>query len=195
MNTLVVSDEMLISNYINGDHSALDVLINRHSKKVYAYILMLVRDKTEADDIFQDTFVKVINTMRSGAYNEEGKFVQWVMRISHNLVIDFFRNNKKMPQADGGEDFDIFDTIGIVDGNIEEQMISDQIYTDVRMLVELLPSDQREVLKMRMYEDMSFKEIADATNVSINTALGRMRYALINLRKIAKEKDIILTTY
>lgn len=193
MNTLVVSDEMLISKYIQGNQSALDELINRHSKKVYAYILMLVRDKTEADDIFQDTFIKVINTMRSGAYNEEGKFVQWVMRISHNLVIDFFRNNKKMPITSGGEDFDIFDTIEMVDKNVEQQLINTQIHTDVRMLVELLPSDQREVLKMRMYDDMSFKEIADSTNVSINTALGRMRYALINLRKIAKEKDIVLT--
>lgn len=193
MNTLVISDEMLISKYIQGNQSALDELINRHSKKVYAYILMLVRDKTEADDIFQDTFIKVINTMRSGAYNEEGKFVQWVMRISHNLVIDFFRNNKKMPITSGGEDFDIFDTIEMVDKNVEQQLINTQIHTDVRMLVELLPSDQREVLKMRMYDDMSFKEIADSTNVSINTALGRMRYALINLRKIAKEKDIVLT--
>lgn len=193
MNTLVVSDEMLISNYINGDHSALDVLINRHSKKVYAYILMLVRDKTEADDIFQDAFVKVINTIRGGSYNEEGKFVQWVMRIAHNLVIDYFRNNKKMPQADGGEDYDIFDTIGMIDSNVEQRMINEQIEADVKMLVDLLPMDQKEVLKMRIYDDMSFKEIADATNVSINTALGRMRYALINLRKIAKEKDIILT--
>jgi RNA polymerase sigma-70 factor (ECF subfamily) len=194
MKVNALSDEVLIGKYLKGEHNALEVLISRHKKKIYAYILMLVHNKNEADDIFQDTFIKVINTLRSGTYNEEGKFIQWVMRIAHNLVIDSYRNNKRMPIADGGEDFDIFNTIGLYDPCIEEQIIIQQIHNDVRTLINYLPADQREVLQMRMYRDMSFKEIAEVTNVSINTALGRMRYALINLRKMVNEKGIVLTT-
>ncbi|MDR0363942.1 MAG: sigma-70 family RNA polymerase sigma factor [Bacteroidales bacterium] len=188
-----LSDEALIGRYLKGDHNALESLISRHQKKVYTYILMLVRNKNEADDIFQDTFIKVINTLRSGSYNEEGKFIQWIMRIAHNLAIDSYRNNKRIPITDGGDDFDIFDTIGLQDPCIEEQMIVTQIHKDVRSLIEYLPEDQKEVLYMRMYRDMSFKEIAEATNVSINTALGRMRYALINLRKMVNENKMVLT--
>lgn len=194
MKATALSDEVLIGKYLKGDHNALEILISRHQKKVYAYVLMLVRNKNEADDIFQDTFIKVINTLRSGSYNEEGKFIQWVMRIAHNLAIDSYRNSKRLPTADGGEDFDIFDTIGLQDPCIEEQLIIQQIHSDVRSLINHLPADQKEVLQMRMYRDMSFKEIAEATDVSINTALGRMRYALINLRKMVNESKMVLTT-
>lgn len=193
MKVTALSDEVLIGKYLKGDHNALESLINRHQKKIYTYILMLVRNKNEADDIFQDTFIKVINTLRSGSYNEEGKFIQWAMRIAHNLAIDSYRNNKRLPTADGGDDFDIFDTIGLFDPCIEEQMVVDQIHKDVRTLIEYLPEEQKEVLHMRMYRDMSFKEIAEATDVSINTALGRMRYALINLRKMVNENNMALT--
>jgi RNA polymerase sigma factor (sigma-70 family) len=194
MNAPIVSDQELISEYLSGNHGSLEKLVNRHKTKVFSYILMVVKDKQLADDIFQDTFIKVINTLRSGTYKEEGKFIQWAMRIAHNLIIDFFRKAKRLPMVDkGNEDFDIFDTIRIVDESIEDRMISEQIQTDVRNLIELLPREQREVLVMRHYSDMSFKEIAEQTDVSINTALGRMRYALINLRKMIDERSITLT--
>jgi RNA polymerase sigma factor (sigma-70 family) len=194
MNAPIVSDQELISEYLSGNHGSLEKLVNRHKTKVFSYILMVVKDKQLADDIFQDTFIKVINTLRSGTYKEEGKFIQWAMRIAHNLIIDFFRKAKRLPMVDKcNEDFDIFDTIRIVDESIEDRMISEQIQTDVRNLIELLPREQREVLVMRHYSDMSFKEIAEQTDVSINTALGRMRYALINLRKMIDEKAITLT--
>jgi RNA polymerase sigma-70 factor (ECF subfamily) len=155
---------------------------------------MVVKDKQLADDIFQDTFIKVINTIRAGSYKEEGKFIQWVMRIAHNLIIDHFRKSKRIPVIDNDhDDFDIFDTVRITDDSVEERMIIEQIYKDVRDLIEYLPPEQKEVLMMRHYSDMSFKDIAEQTDVSINTALGRMRYALINLRKLIKEKEIILT--
>lgn len=188
------SDKELISQYLEGNQASLEHLINRHQNRVFAYILMVVKDKQLADDIFQDTFIKVINTIRSGAYKEEGKFIQWVMRIAHNLIIDYFRKSKRIPVIDNdNSDFDIFDTIRFTDPSIEEQMITDQIHDDVRKLIELLPPEQKEVLFMRHYSEMSFKDIAEQTNVSINTALGRMRYALINLRKLIKEKNVILT--
>ncbi|MFZ4706536.1 MAG: RNA polymerase sigma factor [Bacteroidales bacterium] len=194
MNAPFVSDQELISEYLSGNHGSLEKLVHRHKTKIFSYILMVVKDKQLADDIFQDTFIKVINTLRSGTYKEEGKFIQWAMRIAHNLIIDFFRKAKRLPMVDkGGEDFDIFDTIRIVDESIEDRMISEQIQTDVRNLIELLPREQREVLVMRHYSDLSFKEIAEQTDVSINTALGRMRYALINLRKMIEEKEITLT--
>jgi RNA polymerase sigma factor (sigma-70 family) len=194
MNAPIVSDQELISEYLSGNHGSLEKLVNRHKAKVFSYILMVVKDKQLADDIFQDTFIKVINTLRSGTYKEEGKFIQWAMRIAHNLIIDFFRKAKRLPMVDkGNEDFDIFDTIRIVDESIEDRMINEQIQMDVRNLIELLPREQREVLVMRHYSDMSFKEIAEHTDVSINTALGRMRYALINLRKMIDEKAITLT--
>jgi RNA polymerase sigma factor (sigma-70 family) len=156
---------------------------------------MVVKDDQLADDIFQDTFIKVINTIRSGSYKEEGKFIQWVMRIAHNLIIDHFRRAKRIPViSNSNDEYDIFDMVRITDPSIEEQIITDQIHDDVRTLIELLPDEQKEVLVMRHYSNMSFKEIADATDVSINTALGRMRYALINLRKIIKEKNLILSS-
>lgn len=188
-----LNDQELVSLYITGNENALEVLIDRHQSRIYSYIYHLVKDDALAEDVFQDTFFKVINTLRKGSYNEEGKFLPWVLRIAHNLVIDHFRRNKRMPVVDGGEDFDIFSILPLKQGNIEDRLIKDQIHSDVRKLIETLPEDQKEVLIMRHYQDLSFKEIADLTNVSINTALGRMRYALINLRKVIKEKDIILT--
>jgi RNA polymerase sigma factor (sigma-70 family) len=194
MKAAIISDQELISKYLSGNEQSLEKLILRHKRKVFAYIMMVVKDDQLADDIFQDTFIKVINTIRSGSYKEEGKFIQWVMRIAHNLIIDHFRRNKRIPVINNSnDDFNIFDMVRIADPSIEEQIIMEQIYDDVRALIELLPAEQKEVLIMRHYSDMSFKEIADATNVSINTALGRMRYALINLRKIVKEKNLVLS--
>jgi len=189
-----LSDSELIAKYIDGSQNSLEKLIHRHKNRVYAYILMVVKDKQLADDIFQDTFIKVINTIQAGSYKEEGKFIQWVMRIAHNLIIDFFRKSKRIPVIDNdSSDFDIFDTIQFTDASVEDKMILDQIYKDVRELIEHLPAEQKEVLFMRHYSDMSFKDIAEQTDVSINTALGRMRYALINLRKLIQEKEIVLT--
>lgn len=195
MKAQVKSDKELIGSYLNGDHNSLERLIYRHQNRIYAYILMIVKDKDLADDLFQDTFIKVINTLRSGSYNEEGKFLQWVMRIAHNLIIDHFRKSNRIPVISNNknDDFDIFDTIEITDKSIEEQIITDQIHKDLRKLIEYLPAEQKEVLYMRHYAEMSFKDIAEVTDVSINTALGRMRYALINLRKLIAEKNIVLT--
>lgn len=189
-----ISDKELIRRYLNNDNSGLEILIHRHKNRLFAYILMVVKDKQLADDIFQDTFIKVINTIKAGSYKEEGKFIQWVMRIAHNLIIDFFRKSKRIPVLENKNvDFDIFDTISINDPSVEESIITKQIHKDVRQLIDFLPTEQKEVLYLRHYTEMSFKDIAEQTNVSINTALGRMRYALINLRKLIKEKEIILT--
>jgi len=194
MNSQHVSDQELISGYLSGDHSNLEQLINRHQTRVYAYIQMVVKDKHLADDIFQDTFIKVVNTLRSGTYKEEGKFKQWVMRIAHNLIIDHFRKAKRIPVVENkNENFDIFSSLRLMDDSIEDRMIVEQIHEDVRKLIEYLPAEQKEVLMMRHYSGMSFKDIAEQTEVSINTALGRMRYALINLRKLIDKKDIVLT--
>ncbi|MGZ4056244.1 MAG: RNA polymerase sigma factor [Bacteroidia bacterium] len=193
-----VDDQELVNQYIKGDESALVSLITRHKRRIFSYIMLTVKDRALAEDIFQDTFIKVINTLKKGHYNEEGKFLPWVLRISHNLIIDSFRKDKKMPTISGGvneegEDFDIFSVIGTYDKTIEQEIIQGQVRKDIRKLVECLPAEQREVLMMRHYYDMSFKEISEQTNVSINTALGRMRYALINLRKMIEEKDIVVS--
>jgi RNA polymerase sigma-70 factor (ECF subfamily) len=190
-----VSDKELIGRYLQGDHISLEKLIARHQNRVYAYILMITKNKELADDLFQDTFIKVINTIRSGSYNEEGKFLQWVMRIAHNLTIDHFRKANRIPVIDNSknENFDIFENLNMMDKSIEDRIITDQIHKDVRKIIEFLPEEQREVLYMRYYAEMSFKDIAEVTDVSINTALGRMRYALINLRKLISEKNIVLT--
>lgn len=195
MKAQMLSDKELIGRYLQGNHASLEILISRHQNRIYAYILMIVKNKELANDLFQDTFIKVINTIRAGSYNEEGKFLQWVMRIAHNLIIDHFRKSNRIPVIDNSknEDFNIFDTLDIMDESIEDRMITEQIHKDVRNLIELLPDEQREVLYMRHYAEMSFKDIAEVTNVSINTALGRMRYALINLRKFIAEKNIVLT--
>ena len=193
MNSKTLSDAALVRNYINGDESSLTILINRHQQRLYNFIYSKVYDRDVAEDIFQDTFIKVINTLKLGKYNEEGKFVPWIMRIAHNLVIDFFRRNKRMPKFNNREDFDIFNVLSDASLNAEAELVRSQIHNDIRNLVEQLPIDQRTVLKMRIYNDMSFKEISENTSVSINTALGRMRYALINLRKLIKENNIVLT--
>jgi RNA polymerase sigma factor (sigma-70 family) len=195
MNVQHFSDKELIGKYLQGNHASLEILISRHQNRVYAYILMITKNKELADDLFQDTFIKVINTIRSGSYNEEGKFLQWVMRIAHNLIIDHFRKSNRIPVFDNSknEDYDIFENLNIMEESIEDKIITEQIHQDVRKLIELLPAEQKEVLYMRHYAEMSFKDIAEVTDVSINTALGRMRYALINLRKLISENNIVLT--
>lgn len=193
MNSKILSDAVHVRNYISGDESSLTILINRHQQRLYNFIYSKVYDRDVAEDIFQDTFIKVINTLKLGKYNEEGKFIPWVMRIAHNLVIDFFRRNKRMPKFNNRKDFDIFNVLSDGSLNAEAELVRSQIHNDIRNLVEQLPADQRTVLKMRIYNDMSFKEISENTSVSINTALGRMRYALINIRKLIKENNIILT--
>ncbi|HPG32752.1 MAG: sigma-70 family RNA polymerase sigma factor [Lentimicrobium sp.] len=194
MHAQPVSDQELINRYLAGNEVSLEQLIHRHKNKVFSYILMVVKDKQQADDIFQDTFIKVIHTLRSGTYKEEGKFIQWVMRIAHNLVIDHFRKSRRFPSVESPNDsFNIFDNLRIYDESAEDRIISEQIHQDVRTLIDFLPDEQREVLIMRHYSDMSFKDIAEQTDVSINTALGRMRYALINLRKLIEQKDISLS--
>ncbi len=190
---VVVSDALLVSKYIKGDESALSLLIERHQSKIYGFIYSKVSDRDISNDIFQDTFMKVIRTLKTKSYNEEGKFLPWVMRIAHNLIVDYYRNNKKMPMQRDTDEFSVFSVIHDNNPNIESQIIGLQIETDLRKLIEELPEDQKEVLVMRMYQDLSFKEISDLTGVSINTALGRMRYALMNLRKIIDKKNLVLT--
>ena len=190
----MLNDKELVLRYRDGDVASFRILVDRYQNKIYSYVLMLVKDKQLADDIFQDTFLKIIRTIKAGVYKEEGKFIQFAMRIAHNLIIDHFRKAKRLPMVDPTkEDYDMLDNARFMDPSIEERMVAEQTYDDVRKMIEFLPAEQREVLVMRMYDDMSFKEIAEATNVSINTALGRMRYALINLRKMAKEKHVELT--
>ena len=187
-------DSVLVKDYINGSERALEVLIYRHKQRIYNFIFSKIRDREVTEDIFQDTFIKVINTLKGGRYNEEGKFLPWVMRISYNLLIDYFRKNKRIPKFETTrEDFDIFDVLGDGEQNIEDSIIKNQIVNEIRLLIEELPEDQKEVLIMRLYKDLSFKEIAENTNVSINTALGRMRYAVINLRKLIETHKIVLT--
>lgn len=187
------SDEQLVTTYISGKESALEELVSRYQQKVFSYILMVVHNRELAEDLFQDTFIKVINTLRTGNYREEGKFSQWIMRIARNLIIDHFRRTQKMTMVDGNFGSDGMDVFSEKSMSVEQVMITNQIHDSVRHLVTLLPEEQREVLDMRMYKDMSFKEIAESTNVSINTALGRMRYAILNLRKLAKEKNAVLS--
>jgi RNA polymerase sigma-70 factor (ECF subfamily) len=188
-----IPDSLLVKSYVAGDESALATLIERHQSKIFGFIYSKVSDRDVSDDIFQDTFIKVIKTLKSNSYNEEGKFLPWVMRIAHNLVIDHFRRNKKMPMYRETEEFSIFSIMTDNQPTIENQIITNQVETDLKRLIEELPDDQKEVLIMRMYQDLSFKEIAELTGVSINTALGRMRYALLNLRKVIEKNNIILT--
>lgn len=191
-NTPIPSDAVLVSTYIKGDEESFGILIERHKQNVYNFIYSKILDRDITEDIFQDTFIKVIQTLKRGGYNEEGKFLPWVMRIAHNLVIDHFRKNSRMPKFENREDFNIFSLLGDSSPNIERQLIDMQVHQDVRRLIEELPEDQKEVLKMRIYKEMSFKEISEITGVSINTSLGRMRYALINLRKMIEKHNIIL---
>jgi RNA polymerase sigma-70 factor (ECF subfamily) len=193
MANVQIPDALLVKNYVAGDETALATLINRHQSKIYGFIFSKISDRDLTDDIFQDTFIKVIKTLKSNSYNEEGKFLPWVMRIAHNLIIDHFRKNKKMPMFRETEEFSIFSIMTDQSLTVENRMISDQVEKDLKKLIEELPQDQKEVLVMRIYQDLSFKEISELTGVSINTALGRMRYALMNLRKVIDKHQIILT--
>ncbi len=186
-------DALLVTDYIAGDEKALSTLIKRHESKIYGFIYSKISDRDISNDIFQDTFIKVIKTLKTSSYNEEGKFLPWVMRIAHNLIIDHFRRAKKMPLFRETEEFSIFSIMSDDSLTIENKMIADQVEIDIKKLIEELPADQKEVLVMRMYQDMSFKEISEITGVSINTALGRMRYALMNLRKVIDKHQIVLT--
>ena len=187
-----LSDQELVKEYINGDNFSFEILLHRHKNRVFAFIMSKIKNKDISEDIFQDTYGKVVNSLQKGKYNEEGKFLPWVMRISHNLVIDHFRKQKKMHMIRSNSDFDIFDVIKDNEINIDEKLIKDQVYYDLKSLIELLPTDQKEVLKMRYFEELSFKKIAQTIDVSINTALGRMRYALINLRGLSKKHHVDL---
>jgi RNA polymerase sigma-70 factor (ECF subfamily) len=186
------SDALLVKDYVSGDESALATLIKRHESKIYGFIYSKILDRDVSNDIFQDTFIKVIKTLKTSSYNEEGKFLPWIMRIAHNLIIDHFRKSKKMPLFRETEEFSIFSIMSDDSLTIENKIIADQVEIDIRKIIEELPADQKEVLVMRMYQDMSFKEISELTGVSINTALGRMRYALMNMRKIIDKHQIVL---
>ena len=194
MNTEVLSDQILLNRYISGESGAISQLINRHSNRIRDYIRMMVKDRDRADDILQDTLIKAVRTIDEGRYVDSGKFLSWILRIAHNQVIDYFRQQKSsrtINEAEAG--YDVIGSLRIAERNVEDRIISEQIEQDVRRLIEHLPEEQREVVMMRYYSGMSFQEIADQTGVSINTALGRMRYALINLRKMIKDHDIILS--
>ena len=193
MNVRPLSDSALLNEYLSGNRNAISKLIESHRKRVYDYINMMVKDGDVAEDICQETFIKVVRFIDNGRYTDNGKFLSWVLRIAHNQVIDYFRQNKqaaKVTEADAG--FDLLGTLKFSSASVEDRMVSAQIAGDVRKLIDHLPDEQREVVRMRYFNDMSFKDIAEQTGVSINTALGRMRYALINLRKMIKENQLIL---
>ena len=192
-----LKDKELVKKFIEGDKTALEVLITRHKERVYTYIFFIVKNEKLAEDIFQDTFIKVIKSLQKGKYNEQGVFVSWVIRIAHNLTIDYFRKNSRMPtySNDQNPEFDIFNSNKFSEQTIEDKLVKKQIVADIRNLVEELPNEQKEVILLRHFGDLSFREIAEQTNVSINTALGRMRYALINLRKLIEEKNLNLSIF
>ncbi len=192
-NSKYLDDAELVSNYINGCEKSLELLVNKHKFKLYNFIYSKVLNKDNAEDLFQETFIKVIKTLKRGVYNEEGKFLPWVMRIAHNLVIDFFRKNKRFPSFDKNDNYDVFQIIQDDNPSAERILIDRQVLNDLQKIIIKLPDDQKEVLDMRLYKEMSFKEISEITGVSINTALGRMRYAIINLRKLITENNITLS--
>ncbi len=192
-NLATIPESTLVKQYIAGDEKSLAMLINRHEQKIFGFIYSKVKNKAIAEDVFQEAFIKVIKTLKRGKYNEEGKFLPWVMRIAHNLVIDHFRKSNRLPKFDCNGDFEIFDVISNDELDAEHRLVKSQIEGDLHELIKILPQDQFEVLQMRIFKEMSFKEIALRTDVSINTALGRMRYALINLRKAVEANQIILT--
>ena len=194
MNTQVLSDQVLLNRYLSGDRDAISLLIDRHSTRVRDYIRMMVKDRDVADDILQETLIKVVRVIDEGRYTDTGKFLSWVLRIAHNQVMDYFRSQKSartVSESDAG--YDMLGTLRFAERTVEDKMVSEQIEADVRRLIDFLPEEQREVVMMRYYAGLSFQEIADQTDVSINTALGRMRYALINLRKMIKENNLILS--
>ena len=189
-----LTDDQLVAQYAKGSNEAFDVLLSRHQSRVFSYILHIVKNRDLAEDIFQETFVKAIMTIKQGRYTENGKFSAWITRIAHNLIIDFYRQEKSENTVSADdEETNFLNRKDLSEDNIEDLMVVDQIHRDVKRIVDALPDSQREVLVMRYYQNMSFKEIADATNVSINTALGRMRYAILNMRRIAEENHIVLT--
>lgn len=194
MNVQVLSDKALLNHYMNGDANAMSDLIERHSRRVRDYISMMVKNRDIAEDIFQETFIKAVKVIDEGKYVDNGKFLSWILRIAHNQVIDYFRlqrQKKSVSEAESG--YDVLGTLRFAEKTVEDEMVSSQIEKDIRLMVEHLPDEQREVVMMRYFSGLSFKEIAEQTDVSINTALGRMRYALINLRRMIKEKNIILS--
>jgi RNA polymerase sigma-70 factor (ECF subfamily) len=192
MQVTALNDQQLIASYLEGNERAFEELLNRHEQKIYTSIYLFVKEQSLAEDIFQEVFIKIIDTLRKGKYNHEGKFLQWAMRIAYNMCVDHFRRNKRRPQLSPTETFDIFDVLKSGDLNAEQSIIRSQTHEKIRQLVDLLPPEQREVVILRHYADMSFKEISNLTSVSINTALGRMRYALINIRKMVEEREIAL---
>jgi RNA polymerase sigma factor (sigma-70 family) len=187
-----INDQELIGIYLNGNEKAFEVLLRRHKAKIYTAIYLFVKDQSLAEDIMQEVFIKIINTLRSGRYNHEGKFSQWALRIAHNLCVDYFRRDKRRPTVNPTEDYDVFNFVKLADESPEQGVMRSQTHDRIRSLVDSLPAEQREVVILRHYADMSFKEIAQLTRVSINTALGRMRYALINMRRMVEEKDLVL---
>ena len=191
MDVQKLTDQELIKTYLDGNDKAFEILLKRHKDKIYTSIYLFVKDREKANDIFQDVFIKIVDTLRKGKYNHEGKFLQWAMRISYNMCVDNFRRNKRRTKVSATETFDIFDVLESKDENMETMMIKSQMHKRVRKLVDQLPPEQKEVVILRHYADMSFKEISQLTRVSINTALGRMRYALINMRKMANERELV----
>jgi len=192
MQVQMLQDQDLILLYLKGDQKAFEILLERHKEKIYTSIYLFVKDTALAEDIFQEVFIKIINTLREGKYNHEGKFLQWAMRISYNMCVDYFRRNKRRSNISPTETFDIFDVLPLSDPNVEQTIIKNETHDKLRSIIDALPDEQREVVILRHYADMSFKEISQLTRVSINTALGRMRYALINIRKRIEEKEIVL---
>ena len=194
MKAIKKTDHELVNEFVRGNQTSIEILINRHKNRVFTYILLIVKNEQLAEDIFQETFIKVINSLKAGKYRDNGKFISWVIRIAHNLIIDHFRKEKQLNTVSNDDyEMDIFNSKKMSDKNVEDAMVHDQINNDIRSLVDKLPDDQRQVILLRHYGGLSFKEIADQTNVSINTALGRMRYALINLRKLIEKHNISLT--
>lgn len=194
MTKVILSDATLVRQYASGHEWALAQLIERHQARIFGFIFSKVKDRDLANDIFQETFIKVINTIRKGSYNEEGKFLSWVMRIAHNLIIDYFRKANKIQLQRDYDDFSIFDGIEDREKNIEAKLIYEQIEDDLQILISRLPEEQQEIIRLRLYDDLSFKEISELTGLSINTALGRMRYAVLNLRKIIEQNQIVLNS-
>jgi RNA polymerase sigma-70 factor (ECF subfamily) len=191
-NLSTLTDQELVRSYMNGDSNAMNVLVERYKDKIFTSIYLLVKDKYLAEDIFQDVFIRIIDTLRGGRYTDEGKFLPWAMRIAHNMCVDHFRKVKRSPSIKTSDDHDIFEVLNFSEAGADQKIMANQSHDKIRRMVDLLPEDQREVIILRNYADLSFKEIADLTNCSINTALGRMRYGLINLRKMMTEKQIAL---
>jgi len=192
MQVTTLNDQQLIAQYLDGNEKAFETLLTRHKAKIYTQIYLFVKDTALAEDIFQEVFIKIIDTLRKGKYNHEGKFLQWALRISYNMCVDYFRRSKRRPHVSQTETFDIFDVLKSSEDNAEQTIIKSQTHDKIRKLVDMLPPEQREVVILRHYADMSFKEISQLTRVSINTALGRMRYALINIRKMVEEREVTL---